>query len=111
MQRRCNATCPNTRCCTRCYTPQVPTRHPRHSITETPRVREALDSLRHRGERVKLDDLVIRGARDRLREIEADRGEEDQKAALRRELIEQLRTGDGLDAAAADEVRTHGWTH
>lgn len=90
---------------------RMPTRHPRHSITETPPVREALDSLRRRGERVKLDDLVIRGARDRLREIEVGRVVEVEKAQLRRELIEQLRTGDGLDAAAAYEVREGGWTH
>ena len=74
-------------------------------------MREALDSLRRRGEQVKFDDLVIRGARDRLREIEVGRGEEAGKAELRRELIEQLRTGDGLDVAAAYEVREHGWTH
>lgn len=89
----------------------MPTRHPRHSITETPPVREALDSLRRRGERVRLDDLVIRGARDRLREIEVGRGEEAEKAELRCELIRQLRTGDGLDARAAYEVHEHGWTH
>jgi hypothetical protein len=89
----------------------VPTRHPRHSITETPLVREALDSLRRRGERVKLDDLVIRGARDRLRELEVGRGEDADKATLRRELVEQLRSGDGLDVDAAYEVREHGWKH
>jgi hypothetical protein len=60
---------------------------------------------------VKLDDLVVRGARDRLRELEVGRGEEAAKAALRRELIEQLRTGDGLDVDAAYEVRERGWTH
>lgn len=60
---------------------------------------------------MRLDDLVIRGARDRLREIEVGRGREAEKAELRRELIEQLRSGDGLDAAAAYEVREHGWTH
>lgn len=74
-------------------------------------MREALDSLRRRGERVKLDDLVIRGARDRLREIDVGQREEAGKAELRRELIEQLRTGEGLDVAAAYEVREHGWTH
>jgi hypothetical protein len=74
-------------------------------------VREALDSLRRRGEPVKLDDLVIRGARDRLRELEIGRAEDAEKAALRRELIEQLRTGDGLDVDAAYEVREHGWMH
>lgn len=60
---------------------------------------------------MKLDDLVIRGARDRLREIEVGHGEEVEKAQLRRELIEQLRTGDGLDVDAAYEVGEHGWTH
>jgi hypothetical protein len=89
----------------------VPTRHPRHSITETPPVREALDALRRRGERVRLDDLVIRGAHERLREIEVARGEETRNAELRRQLVEQLRTGDGLDADAAYEVRERGWTH
>jgi len=74
-------------------------------------VREALDSLRRRGERVRLDDLVIRGARDRLRELEAGREQDAEKAELRRELIEQLRSGEGLDAAAAHEVRERGWTH
>jgi hypothetical protein len=54
---------------------------------------------------VKLGDLVIRGARDRLRELEVGRGDEAEKAALRRELIEQLRAGDGLDVDAAYEVR------
>ncbi|MGO9764015.1 MAG: hypothetical protein ACLP1Q_22420, partial [Solirubrobacteraceae bacterium] len=89
----------------------MPTRHPRHSITETPPVREALDALRRRGERVRLDDLVIRGARERLREMEVARDEEAGNAELRRQLIEQLRTGEGLDVDAAYEVRERGWTH
>jgi hypothetical protein len=89
----------------------VPTSHPRHSITETPPVREALDALRRRGERVRLDDLVIRGARERLREMEAARDEQDRNTELRRQLVQQLRTGEGLDADAAYEVRERGWTH
>jgi hypothetical protein len=89
----------------------VPTRHPRHSITETPPVREALDALRRRGERVRLDDLVIRGARERLQEMEVAHDEETRNAELRRQLVEQLRTGEGLDADAAYEVRERGWTH
>lgn len=60
---------------------------------------------------MKLDDLVIRGARDRLRELEVGRGNEAERAELRRDLIEQLRTGDGLDVDAAYEVGKHGWTH
>ncbi|MGD0454071.1 MAG: hypothetical protein ABSB69_10780 [Solirubrobacteraceae bacterium] len=89
----------------------MPTRLPRHSITETPPVREALDALRRRGERVRLDDLVIRGARDRLREMELARDDEARNTELRRQLVEQLRTGEGLDADAAYEVRERGWTH
>lgn len=89
----------------------MPTRRPRHSITETPPVREALDALRHRGERVRLDDLVIRGARERLKEMEAARGEEARNVELRRQLVQQLRTGEGLDVDAAYEVRERGWTH
>jgi hypothetical protein len=89
----------------------VPTRRPRHSITETPPVREALDALRRRGERVRLDDLVIRGARERLLEMETSREEEARKAKLRQNLVERLRTGEGLDVDAAYEVSEHGWTH
>jgi hypothetical protein len=60
---------------------------------------------------VRLDDLVIRGARDRLREMESARDDEATNAELRRQLIQQLRTGEGLDADAAYEVRERGWTH
>jgi hypothetical protein len=74
-------------------------------------VREALDALRRRGERVRLDDLVIRGARERLREIEVARADEAHNAELRRDLVKRLRTGEGLDADAAYEVREHGWAH
>jgi hypothetical protein len=74
-------------------------------------VREALDALRRRGERVRLGDLVIRGARERLREMEVARDSEAHKAELRRDLVERLRTGEGLDAAAAYDVRERGWTH
>jgi hypothetical protein len=74
-------------------------------------VREALDALRLRGERVRMGDLVIRGARERLREMETERDEAAEKAELRRQLIEQLRTGEGIDVDAAYEVREHGWIH
>jgi hypothetical protein len=89
----------------------MPTRYPRHSITETPPVHEALSELRRRGERVRLGELVILGARERLRELQAQRDEETRKLELRRDLVQRLRTGEGLDAAAAYEVREHGWTH
>jgi hypothetical protein len=89
----------------------MPTRLPRHSVTETPPVRDALDELRRCGERIRLGDLVVRGARQRLAELQAERDDEAHKRKLRLQLIERLRTGEGLDAAAAYEVREHGWTH
>ncbi|HEY2536843.1 MAG TPA: hypothetical protein VGI24_07670 [Solirubrobacteraceae bacterium] len=89
----------------------MPTSLQRHSVTETPPVREALDALRVRGERVRMGDLVIRGARERLRELEAERDDEAQRAELRRQLVEQLHTGEGIDVDAAYEVREHGWIH
>jgi hypothetical protein len=85
--------------------------HPRHSITETPRMRGALDELRARGERIRFGELVIRGAQERLRELRAERQEEARRTELRRQLVEQLHTGEGLDVEAAYEVREHGWTH
>jgi hypothetical protein len=89
----------------------MPTKHPRHMITETPRVREALEPLRRRGVPVEYGDLVVRGAEDRLRELDAEEPKEQRDAELRRQLVEQLHTGEGLDVAAAYEVREHGWTH
>jgi hypothetical protein len=60
---------------------------------------------------VRFDDLVIRGARDRLREMDSARDHEAGNAELRRQLILQLRTGEGLDVGAAYEVAERGWTH
>jgi hypothetical protein len=89
----------------------MPTRFPRHSITETPTVHEALDALRSRGERVHLGELVLLGARERLRELDERRDYGERNVDLRRQLVEQLHTGDGLDVDAAYEVREHGWSH
>lgn len=90
---------------------RVPTRHPRHSVTETPPVREALDELRRRGIKVELGDLVIRGARDRVAEHEGANDDEAHRAELRQRLVQRLRSGEGIDVQAAYEVREHGWTH
>jgi hypothetical protein len=49
----------------------VPTTRPRHTITETAPVQEALDELRRElgDDRVEFPDLVIRGARHKVREL------------------------------------------
>ena len=78
-------------------------------ITETEPVKAALDELRRvqGGERVEFPDLVIRGARDRVRELKAE-GESARQA--RQEIAEWLRTGNGpkVDVEAADEVKRLG---
>ncbi|MHB1537167.1 MAG: hypothetical protein ACYCUM_00690 [Solirubrobacteraceae bacterium] len=89
----------------------MPTRHARHSVTETPPVREALEALRCRGERVRLGELVIRGARERLAELEAEGEDEARRAELRRQLVQRLHSGEGIDVDAAYEVEEHGWIH
>lgn len=89
----------------------MPTRHRRHSITETPRVREALEPLRRRGLKVDLADLLVLGAEQRLQQLEREQADEERRRELRLDLVRRLRTGEGLDVAAAYEVRETGWTH
>ena len=87
----------------------MPTALPRHTITETPPVREALDDLRARlnGERIDYAELVILGARAKARRL-PDRDEEAREA--REELAEWIRSGNPgvVDIAAADEVKRLG---
>ncbi len=85
----------------------MPTRHPRHAVTETPRVRAALDDLRSRGIDFTLGELVVRGAEARL----AESAQESSQRALRARLAATLRDGThGLDPASLDEARERGWT-
>ncbi len=79
----------------------MPTNRPRHTITETPPVREALDELRHElgGDRLELPELVIRGAREKTRELRG-RSRSVQDARIR--LARSIREGTGVDA---DEIR------
>jgi hypothetical protein len=83
----------------------MPTARPRHTITETPPVREALDELRRElgGERIEFPDLVIRGAHARLRELRGRRSADDRKLAV---LVDAIEARDlGLDPTVADEAR------
>jgi hypothetical protein len=79
----------------------MPTTRPRHTITETEPVREALDELRQElGEdRVELPELVIRGARDKVRELRFH-GRDAKEARAR--LARSIRAEAAVDA---DEVR------
>lgn len=75
-------------------------------ITETAPVKVALDELRQAqgGERIEFPDLVIRGAKEKIRELKA--ASEPARRA-RQEIAEWIRSGNGpeIDVAAAEEVK------
>ena len=86
----------------------MPTKHPRHAITETPRVKEALDALRAElnGERPDLADLVVVGAQAKLARLRSD---DLRRRALREDLVKRIRSRDlDLDPALADEAKRAG---
>jgi hypothetical protein len=74
----------------------VPTKLPRHTITETPDVQSALDEL-----------CVESGAQEKARRLRAARAEDD---ALLTDLADRVRRREPLvDVDAADRVRRAGW--
>jgi hypothetical protein len=86
----------------------MPTTHPRHTITETPPVREALDDLRARlaGGRIDFAELVMLGAGVKVRQLPDD-------AAAAREAAQRLaamvrRRTIPVDVEAAVEVKHRG---
>jgi hypothetical protein len=89
----------------------VPTTRPRHTITETPHVQEALDELRAKlgeGERIDFAELVALGARAKARRLRAD---EAAGAAARKRLADSIRGRSlayELDVDTADEVKHRG---
>jgi hypothetical protein len=88
----------------------MPTKRRRHAITETPPVQAALDELRQElGEDgVELGELVVLGAGVKLEAIRAERVG---GSVGRRRLAARVRSRTtGADVAAADEVRSSGWT-
>jgi hypothetical protein len=93
----------------RCYTWRIPTKHPRHAITETPRVRAALDELRDElgDSRIDFSELIVLGAREKLARLSAER---EGVATRRARLADRIRRREvGVDPAAAEEVRRTGW--
>ncbi|HZQ99005.1 MAG TPA: hypothetical protein VFC93_09335 [Chloroflexota bacterium] len=87
----------------------MPTARRRHAITETARVQAALDELRAElgGARVELSELVVLGAREKVAQLRASRGEQ---RALRQRLAQRVRDRQvPVDPDAAEDVRRNGW--
>lgn len=88
----------------------MPTTRPRHTITETPPVQEALDELRAKlgqGETIDFAELVTLGARAKARRMN---DEDADSRAARMRLAEMIRTRSipPIDVAAAEEVKYLG---
>ena len=88
----------------------VPTKRPRHTITEVGPVEEALDRVRAVQPDVDLRELIVLGADEVVRQAESERNHEASRAALRRRLVERTTAAGGVDGEAAAYVREHGWT-
>jgi hypothetical protein len=93
------------------YTWWVPTSRPRHTITETPRVQEALDDLRatlRTGDRIDFAELLTIGARTKTKHLRADDAAP-RDARIR--LADQIRARTlPVDIDAADTVKRLGLT-
>ncbi len=87
----------------------VPTRRPRHTITETEEVEQALAPLRERGIEVSFPALVVRGAEATLADAESAADDEERRRELRRAFIEHGHEHFDLDVALT--VRDRAWTH
>jgi len=87
----------------------VPTSRPRHTITETPAVQEALDELRSAlssEQRIDFAELLAIGARAKARRLRAD---DPQALSARARLAETIRTRSiPVDVQAAQEVKHLG---
>ena len=88
----------------------MPTARPRHTITETPPVQQALDELRAKlgaGERVDYSELIVLGAEAKVRRLPDDQG---RARRARREIAGWIRAGGGpeVDLEAAEEVKRLG---
>ena len=86
----------------------MPTTKPRHTITETGHVAEALDRARAVG----VDDireLVILGAEAAVARATEGRQHDDRRRRMRERLAARLERGGAVDREAAREAREHGW--
>ncbi len=95
---------------TPCYTYRMPTKHPRHAITETGDVATALAELREAAgtDTFTLSELVVLGAQQKLFKLQLAKTV---NARKRERLAEMVRTRTiPIDVEAADEVRRIGWS-
>jgi hypothetical protein len=86
----------------------MPTTRPRHTITETPPVREALDELRAKlhGDQIDFAELMILGAEAKARRLPDDAKSAREAATSLAEMIRSRSIP--VDVRAAEEVKHLG---
>jgi hypothetical protein len=88
----------------------MPTRRPRHTITETAPVEQALRRLRALApaDGIDLKELVILGAHQKADDLERN-GDAQQRRERELEAFLALRAADGIDAEAGLVLHDDGW--
>lgn len=79
------------------YTQLVPTRHPRHIVTEVGPVADAFMRARRVRPDVHVRDLVVLGAEAMVEQARRAEVDEARRAEAIEELIRMTTTGDGID--------------
>jgi len=82
----------------------MPTKHPRHIVTEVGPVAEAFAKARRVQPDVHVRDLVLLGAEAIVERAEQEEADEERRAAAIERLIAMTTTGDGIDHEAARYV-------
>jgi hypothetical protein len=88
----------------------MPTQYKRVSVTLTLPLQAARERLRQRGVQASVGELALAGAEALLADTAVRDAEQRRRALLRKRLAERLRTGEGIDTEALDQVRRSGWT-
>ena len=82
----------------------MPTKRPRHMITETDEVELALAPLRARGAKIDLGRLVVLGAQAQMAEIEREWEDRAARVARQDEALRRMRESCDLDVLMSDEA-------
>lgn len=88
----------------------MPTRRPRHTVTEVGAVADALRQARAVRPSIKPAELIVRGAEALVEDDRRSGAEDQERRALRERLLKRASTDDGLDRAALREAREQAWS-
>lgn len=90
----------------------MPTKRPRHTVTETDALADVLEQLRRhsRSNRLDLAELLRLGGEVKLREFQEEERAAAARTAARERFLERSRSAHGIDVDALAEARINGWS-